>query len=90
MTRQSDLEALGAQMHDTMINPLADVVIRLLQVLANNGTISKEQAIACTALGVSVLNDLSYSQDVIDQGADQLMRMVKAIDSGVEPGRPLT
>ncbi|MGC5798884.1 hypothetical protein [Sphingomonas sp. NFX23] len=77
-------------MADIMINPLADMMTRLLATLAEKQLLTKEEAINCIAQSAKLFADLPYSSGAIENGSEMLMRMIKAIDTGVEPSRPIT
>lgn len=89
MPNTDDLARLGSQISDTQINPLADVLTRLIARLADKGILTKEEAIHTVADSIKLITDLPYSHEVREQGAEQLMRMVQAIDQAVEPGRSI-
>ena len=77
------------QVVNVMINPLANVLNQLLALLAAKEIITKEEAIGCIASAAGELEDDRIDEADGEVGRDTLMRMIIAIDSFVEPDRPL-
>ena len=75
-----DLENFAGQFFDVSINPLAEVLTKLLHLLTTKGIISKDEAVHILASSVGVIRQTSHSEAVKENGANMLMRMIRAID----------
>ena len=76
-----DLEEFAGQFYDLNINPLADVVVRILSLLRERNVLTHDESIWCVAESVKVISPLSYSTEVKEQSAATLMRMISALQS---------
>ncbi|HMG48253.1 MAG TPA: hypothetical protein VK614_12425 [Allosphingosinicella sp.] len=75
-----DLEDFAGQFFDVSINPLAEVLTKLLHLLISKGVITKEEAVLTLASSVGVISQTDHSEAVKENGANMLMRMIQAID----------
>lgn len=80
MLQHEDLEAFAGQFFDLNINPMADIVTRLMHMLVQKEVLSKQEATYCVAEAIKVIKPLDYSEAVKEQAAKTLMRMIETID----------
>ena len=81
MIDQSDLNFLAEQIYDLHINPMADVIVRLLHMLVQKDVLEKSEAMLCVAEAVKVIGPLSYSEAAKESAATTLKRMLDVLES---------
>ena len=83
--QHSDLERsfgeMANQFFDVAMNPIAGMFCTLLAVQVQKGLLSKSEAKGIVASSVDLLNQLPYSNEIIEGGAKTMLRMIRAIDA---------
>ena len=75
-----DLEDFAGQFFDVSVNPLAEVITKLLHLLITKNAITKDEAVLILSSSVGVISQTDHSEGVKENGANMLMRMIRAID----------
>jgi hypothetical protein len=77
---EQESQKIMLQLIDLHINPLAQVVTQLAAVLVKSQAITKDDARFSVANAINVINPLEYSNELKEDAASTLQRMLSALD----------
>jgi hypothetical protein len=75
------LTRVATQFFDVSVNPLAGMICSFLALQVSKGLISKNEAKAVIVSSLDLINQSTHADDILANGHDMLMRMIKTIDS---------
>ncbi|MBS0502938.1 MAG: hypothetical protein JSS55_03865 [Proteobacteria bacterium] len=76
----SDLKHFAEQFFDLSVNPLAEILTKLLDLLVQKDVVTRQEALHLVASSIGVISELPYSEPTKESAADVLVRMLRALD----------